>query len=135
MNILRSVKRYPVFFYVILTFAISWGGLLFIIGGPGQITVVASRFSDLLPMVILAILSGPSISGILLTFLVEGRTGFKDFKLSLTKKVNQRWYWLVLLGAPLAVSMVYFTLSLFSSKFVPGIITVDNKLSHAIAGL
>ncbi len=134
MNILSFVKRHSVLTYFILTFVISWGGLLLVIGGPNQIAVVTPKFNELLPIVILAILAGPSISGILLTILV-GRKSFREFKLNLTRKVNLKWYLFVLLGALLAVGAVYFLLSLFSSKFTPGIITADGKIPHLIMGI
>jgi len=135
VNILKIFKRYPVLAYFILTFVISWGGLLLAVGGPDQITLTTLKFNDLLPIVILAILAGPSISGILLTVFAGGKKELSELKSSLTRKTNPKWYLSVLLGAPLAVGMIYFFLSLFSSKFIPGIFSADDKVSHLVMGL
>ena len=72
------IRRHPVLTYYALTFAISWGGLLLVIGGPGGIPGTPEQFETLLPFVILALLAGPSVAGILLTGLVSGRAGLRE---------------------------------------------------------
>jgi len=67
------IKRHPVLTYFALTFAISWGGILMVIG-PGGILGTAEQAGVLEPSVYLAMLAGPSVAGILLTgLLTEGR--------------------------------------------------------------
>ena len=73
MFILNFIKRHPVFLYFLLTFAISWGGIVWAIGGFSQLTVFTDRFNSLLPLVILAILLGPSLTGLLMVALVNGK--------------------------------------------------------------
>jgi hypothetical protein len=51
--------RHPVPTYFALTFAISWGGVLLVIGGPRGIPGTREQFEKLLPFAILAMLAGP----------------------------------------------------------------------------
>lgn len=132
MNI---IKRYSIFFYFLITFIISWGGIVLVAGGPSQILSFTEAFNQKLPLAILAILAGPSFTGILMTGIVEGKEGFRELKRHVTKRVNLKWYGLTLLGAPIMVAAVYFFLSLFSSYYGFGFISSDNKISYIIAGL
>ena len=136
MKISVFVKRYPVPVYFTLTFIISWGGILFIAGGPGSILRVSTQFDTLLPAVILAILAGPSVSGILLTALVDGKKGFREIKSRLlTWRAGIRWYAIALLAAPLLMMAIYAALSLLSPAFSPGLFAAESKLSHLLMGL
>lgn len=132
---MNTIKRYSIFFYFLLTFIISWGGIVLVAGGPSKITLFTETFDQKLPLAILAILTGPSLVGILLTGIVDGKEGFRDFRRHLTKRVNLKWYGLTLLGAPIMVAAVYLFLSLFSSNYGFGFISSDNKISYIIAGL
>jgi len=106
------IKSHPVLTYFVLTFAISWGGLLLVIGGPGRILGTSEKFDMLLPFVILALLAGPSVSGILTTALVDGKAGFREFQSRLVKwRVGIRWYAIALLVAPLLIMAIYLMLS------------------------
>jgi hypothetical protein len=67
---------HPVLAYYVLTFAISWGGILLVVGGPGGIPGTADQIASLMPLAIIFMLFGPSLAGILMTGLVAGR---KDF--------------------------------------------------------
>jgi membrane protease YdiL (CAAX protease family) len=135
-NIKDFIKRNPVLCYFALTFAISWGGVLLAIGGPGGITGTSGQFDRLLPVVILALLSGPSAAGILLTGLFDGRTGLLEFWSRLLKwRFVIRWYALALLFAPLLFAVLLLVLSLLSSEFLPGIFTAGNKTSHLMMAL
>jgi uncharacterized protein len=72
------LERKPVPSYFALTFAISWGGVLIVVG-PGGFPGTADDFERLLPAAVLAMIAGPSIAGILLTGLVHGRAGLRAF--------------------------------------------------------
>ncbi|MDH4212047.1 MAG: CPBP family intramembrane metalloprotease [candidate division WOR-3 bacterium] len=136
MRISVFIKRHPVPVYFALTFIISWGGILLVIGGPGRILCTSEQFDKLLPFVILAILAGPSVSGILLTALAYGRTGLREVKSRLFMwRVGIRWYAVALLAAPLLMMAIYSILSLLSPEFFPGILAAENKLSHLLMGL
>ena len=96
--------------YFTLTFALSWGGLLLLIGGPGAILGTSERTD---PYVYLAMLVGPAVAGILPAGLVHGRAGLCDLLTRLTRwRVSARWYAVALLTAPLLVTATSFALSL-----------------------
>ncbi len=130
------MKRHPVPSYFTLAFAISWGGLLLAIGGPGAVFRIDERFEMLLPLMILTLLAGPSISGVLLTGIFYGKTGLRDFLSRLLRwRVGARWYAVALLTAPLLFLAILLPLSQSSSVFLPGLFTAGDKASHLIMGL
>jgi len=135
-SIKAFINRHPVLTYFVLTFVISWGGLLLTVGGPARILSTSEQFDTLLPFVIMVILAGPSVSGILLTVLVIGKQGLREVKARLFRwRLGVRWYAVVLLAAPLLMTAIYLMLSLLSPKFLPGIFTAENKLFHLLMGL
>ncbi len=134
-NIIAIIKRHPVSTYFALTFAISWGGVLIVVG-PGGIPGTKEQFETLLPIAILAMLAGPSVSGILLTALIHGRAGLRDFLSRLLKwRVGVRWYAAALLTAPLLLAALLLSLSLTSPVFLPGIFTSNDKAAHVLFGI
>ena len=135
MSILNFIKRYPVLIYFILTFAISWGGMLRVIGLSG-FPGTTEQINKLLPSAILALLAGPSVVGLLLTDLVHGRAGFRDFLSRLLKwRVGIGWYAVAFLLAPLLFAVILFVLLLLSTHFLPGIFAAKDKMSHLMFGL
>jgi uncharacterized protein len=81
-------------------------------------------------------LAGPSVAGILLTGLVDGRAGLSEFRSRLLKwRVGVRWYAVALLTAPILYVAVLFALSLISPKFLPGIFTTSDKASLLLIGI
>jgi membrane protease YdiL (CAAX protease family) len=130
------VKRHPVPVYFGLAFAISWGGILALIGGPGRIPGTAEQVGALFPLVMLAWFAGPSLSSVLLTGLLNGRAGLRDLLARfLTWRVGARWYAVALLFAPLVVTAVLVPLSLLSPAFVPGIVSTQDKVSLLVMGI
>ena len=120
----RFVERHPLVVYFALAFVISWGGLLWTAGGPGGIPVAPGRVDALLPGMILSVLAGPSIAGILLVGLVDGRAGLRAFGSRLLLwRVEARWYLWALLTAPLLMTALLLALSMASPVFLPGIVT------------
>lgn len=132
MTTIKSfIKKHPVLTYFVLTFAISWGAILILVGPEG---IPVS--SDQAVMLGMAILLGPSIAGILLTGLTSGRVGFRQLLSRLLRwKVSARWYAVALLTAPLTTAVVLLALSLFSTEFVPSVLTSDNKISLIMTGI
>lgn len=125
------INRHSVLLYFVLTFVLSWGSILSVVG-PG----VKKLPDTQLPLVYLAILAGPSSAGLLLTGLVDGRVGFRALLSRLLRwRVEARWYAVALLTAPLLATMVSLALALFSSVFLPSIITTDAKASLLLSGL
>ncbi|UCG92778.1 MAG: CPBP family intramembrane metalloprotease [candidate division WOR-3 bacterium] len=137
MTVIKAfIQRNPVLAYFILTVAISWGGVLLVIGGPSGILGIKEQFETLLPIVILVLLAGPSVAGVLLTGLVDGRAGLNKFRLRLFRwRVGARWYAVALLTTPLLMMAIYLALSHLSLEFLPGIFTADDKVSHLLMGL
>jgi GNAT superfamily N-acetyltransferase len=94
-----SMKWWPLLVYYALAFAISWGGVLMVVG-PRGISGTAAQFEALLPFVVLAMLAGPSVAGILSTGLFHGEAGFRELRSQLLKwRVGARWYAIALLAA------------------------------------
>jgi uncharacterized protein len=128
------IKQHPVLTYFALTFAISWGGILLVIGGPGGIPPTPDQFDLLLPVVVMALMAGPSVAGTVLTGLVYGRAGFRESLSRLLRwRVGVRWYAVALLTAPLLMTAV--ALSLLSTDFLPGLLTAGDKAGFLLFGI
>ncbi len=124
-------KRHPVLTFYAVVFVISWGGFLIAVGPTTRMEVV-----DIPPGAILSTVAGPVVGGILLTGLVYGRAGFREFRSRLFRwRVGARWYALALLTAPLVVAAVTFALSLASPIFLPGIVRADDKVAYLLFNL
>ena len=124
-SIKAFIKSHPLLSYFALTFAISWGGMLLIIGagGPGGY-----------PM--LAWVAGPPIAGILMTGLLYGKVGFRDLLGRMTRwRVSARWYAVALLTYPLLVTVMLLAFSPSSPEFLPRIFTTDDKASVLLFGI
>jgi membrane protease YdiL (CAAX protease family) len=135
-TIIGLIKKYPVLTYYVLTFVISWGGILLVIGGLSGIPGTSEQFETLLPILLLAMLAGPSTAGILLTGLVHGRVGFREFISRLLKwRVGIRWYAVAFLTAPLLITVIPLTLSLFFPEFLPRLFAIDHKASLLLFGI
>jgi membrane protease YdiL (CAAX protease family) len=130
------IKRHPVLTYYALTFALSWGVILIVVGGPGGIPGTSSQIARLVRPVTAALFIGPAVAGLLLTGLVDGRAGFRELFSRLLKwRVGARWYAVALLTAPLVWTAVLLALSLRSPVFLPGIVTTSNKVSLLLLGI
>ena len=127
--------RHAVVTYFVLTFLISWGGILAVLG-PGAFTGATAPTEALLPLVYLAMFAGPSVAGILMTAAVDGKGGFHDLRSRLLRwRVDVRWYAAALLTAPLVMIAVLLPLSLTSAGFLPGVFASDDKVSLLGIGL
>jgi membrane protease YdiL (CAAX protease family) len=136
MTVKAFIKRHPVLTYYTLVFAISWGGILMLIGGPSNIPGTAEQVGSLFSFALIALFAGPSIAGILMNYLVDGREGLRKLKLRLLQwRVPPRWYAVALLTGPLSVAAVLFGLSLFSQGFLPGIVTEKDKVTLVLFGI
>jgi hypothetical protein len=138
MKTIRSfIKRHPVLSYCAMVFAISWGGILLVVGlGPGGMPATKEQVGTLMPFMLLALFAGPSVAGILMTGLVYGRAGFRNLLARMARwKVGARWYAVALLTAPLLVTATLLALSLTSPEFLPGIFTSDEKVRLLLFGI
>jgi len=118
MKILGLIKRFPVFSYFCLVFIISWGGCI-LFGGSNFIQGQSMEIKDTMLMG-LAMLAGPSLSGITLTYLADGKEGLQSL-FSRVKKwnVEGKWY-AVLVIFPLLILLVLIILSrTFTPELTP----------------
>ena len=121
--------------YFALTFAISWGCILMVVG-PGGIPAPTEQALTLLGVAILAMLPGPSVAGILLTGLVSGRAGLRELLSRLLRwRVGARWYAVALLTAPVLATATLLALLQGSPVFLPGILASDDKASVLLVGI
>ena len=130
------IKTHPILSYYAVVFAISWGGVLLLVGGPGAIPGTPQQIDSLIWFVVLTLELGPPVAGLLLTGIVSGRRGYADlFKRLLRWRVGVRWYAVALLTAPLVAVGVLLGLSLTSSEYLPAIVTTEDKTSVLLVGL
>ena len=130
------IKRHQVLTYYILVFVISLGGILILIGGPGNIPGTKEQAEKLFIPALLVMFSGPFVSGILMNFFVDGKEGLCKLLLRLLQwRVKARWYAVAVLTGPLLVAAVLFTLSIFDKAFLPGIVTTNDKIGSLIFGI
>jgi hypothetical protein len=60
MKTIRTfLKRHPVLAYYALVFAISWGGLLIVVGGPSGIPATPEQVETPFPFALLAMFAAP----------------------------------------------------------------------------
>jgi membrane protease YdiL (CAAX protease family) len=135
-SIMAFIRRRPVLTYYVFTFAISWGGMLLVIGGPGGIPATAEQFERLFPFVMLALFAGPSVSSLLLTAFLDGKAGLRELLARLLRwRVGVRWYAIALLTAPLFYLALTLALSRFSPGFLPSILVTPDKTSLLLMGI
>ena len=135
-TVMSFIKKHPMLTYFALAFAISWGGILLVVGGPDAIPSPSEQAMKLLPVAILVMLVGPSVAGLLLTGLVDGRAGFRELLSRLfTWRAGIGWYAVALLTTPVLATLILLALSLFSPDFLPAIFTTDDKASLMLIGI
>jgi uncharacterized protein len=137
MRTIRAfVKRHPLLSFYVLAFAITWGGLIMVVGGPSEILGSPEKFETRFGLVLLAWLAGPSVASILMTGLLYGRAGLRGLLTRMTRwRVGARWYAVALLTAPLLSVSVLFALSLISSEYLPTILTTSDKGALLLLGI
>jgi membrane protease YdiL (CAAX protease family) len=133
-TVIAFAKKHPVLTYYAVAFAISWGGILVVVGPGGFLTTTST--SSTFALAGFASILGPSLAGVLLTSLVDGRAGWRDLLLRLRRwRVGARWYAVALLTAPLVTILTLLALSLGSPAFAPAISTAEDKASLLMSGI
>lgn len=133
--LVASVGRHQVAAYFALTFAISWGGVLAVLGASG-VPAAPDEFARVIPYAIAVMLLGPSLASLFLTTLLDGRAGLRTLPARLLDwRVGARWYAVALLLAPFVSLVILLALSLVSPVFVPGLIATDDKAGRLAFGL
>lgn len=106
------VARNPVVAHVLVTVAISWGGAVLAIGGAGAMRGTTPGSDPRFVSALMAMLSGPSLTGVLLTAFVSGRAGLREYlSRLLTWRVGAAWYAFALLAAPAVMAITLFVLA------------------------
>jgi hypothetical protein len=126
MKVKAFAQRHPVSVYFVLAFGISWIGSL-LTGGPIFVRGESVEPKDLWPMGI-AVLAGPCVAGLVMSYLVEGKAGLKTLFSRMPRwRVGGRWY-AALLVFPVLLLAVSLALSVWVSPelgptfFAPGIL-------------
>ena len=120
----RFFRKHPVVSFYALTFAISWSGVLLVIGGPGAIPGTPEQVEARMLYAVLALFAGPSITGLVMTGLVHGRAGYRDLLWRLVKwRVGIGWYAAALLIAP----VVFIGVGLLSPSYYPSLFVASDK--------
>lgn len=133
-TIVAFMKKKPVPAYYLMVFTISWGGLLVLTGG--RVPGTKEQVDGLFPLALLILFAGPSISGLLMTALVFGKAGFRNYSSRLLKWRVGIGYWAAaLLTGPVLVAAVLLALSLVSKDYLPGIVGADNKIALLVFGV
>lgn len=129
-------RRHPVASYVVLTFATSWGGVLLVTGGPGGMQGPLPEDDPVFPLAVLAMIAGPAVSALVLTALIDGRSGLLEFRSRLLDwRAGPGWYIVALLAAPGLVMVAHAALALVSPEFRPGILLADDAAARVLLGV
>ena len=129
------LRSHPLVAYYALVFAISWGGMLVVVGPSGLFNSKANPVV-LTQFIYLVALAGPSVAGILMTGLLGGKAGLRDLLSSLLRwRVGARWWLVALLTAPLLMAAIIFGLSLTSPAYVPAIVTTGDRPGLLMSGV
>ena len=112
------LARHPAIAYFVLTFTLSWIGALAVAAPHLLRGEPIPKFAGL--MMFPAMLLGPSVVGILLTSVVDGRDGLRDL-FSRTRRllVPPRWYAALLIPPVLVLTTLYAMKTFVSPAFAP----------------
>lgn len=129
------IERFAALTYFILTFIITWGSIFLVVGSVG-FPISREQIDAAGPMVYVGMLIGPSLAGILMIGLVEGRAGYRALFSRLGKwRVGIHWYAVALLTVPLLVLTILYLLSLTDPEYLPAFTTSDNRIGLVITGV
>lgn len=113
------VRLHPLLVYFALAFGISWGAIACVVAMTGVNLAAPQPMATALFFV--AMLLGPSVSGLILTALMEGRAGLRQLGSRLLRwRVGVGWYAIALLTAPLLILAILWPMSaLIAADFTP----------------
>jgi len=133
MNESNFIKRYSLLIFFVLTFLISWIGVYIVIA-PKFWTKAVIEFSDLGVMAF-AMLNGPFIAGLLMTYLADGKSGLEELFTKMRKyKVAGRWYLPVIIF-PCLLLVVSVLLGFFISPELAPTFGILGVIGGPMAGL
>jgi membrane protease YdiL (CAAX protease family) len=125
--------------YFLLTFLISWGAILCIVGPNGGLPATSEEAKQAIG---LGLLLGPSFAAFALTAVLKGKEGLRELLLptDVNPCQNQNkgcsYYALAILIAPLSSMITLLILSTFVSEaYTPKLLTSTDKTSLVITGI
>lgn len=134
MQMNAFVQRHPAASYFLLAIALSWGGIVAIIG-TGSLPASVAQAERLFVPVYLAMLVGPSVGGLVVTALTGGGAGLRAYRERLLVwRVDVGWYAVALLSAPIAIALTLLLLSAVSPGFVPAVSGRDLQIYDLTLG-
>jgi membrane protease YdiL (CAAX protease family) len=135
MSTMRALAaRAPLTTYFVMTFAVSWGCILLVLGSGGLWD--SDRFEERVPVAVLALLAGPSVASVVTTALVDRRPGLRRLWSRLRRwRVGPGWYGIAMLTAPVVVTATLVALSLASTDYLPAIFTADDRATLLLSGI
>jgi membrane protease YdiL (CAAX protease family) len=118
MGITGFIQRHPLLTYFLLAFAISWGAD-FGVAWPKYSRGAPVGFNEA-RLMFLPTLAGPSIAGIALTAIVDGRAGLRDLFSRMGRwRVGWRWYSVILIFPILILVVLLALTNMLSPSFAP----------------
>ena len=103
MKPLEVIKNRPIISFFILTFMLSWSGIIIVSFFTG-IPAPSKTFESIAPFAILPLVIGPTIVSFLLIGIIYGKNGFKNlFSRLLRWKHNVKWYVFAIVTLPMNI--------------------------------
>lgn len=124
--------------YFLLTFIISWGAILCIVGPNGGLPATSEEAKQAIG---LGLLLGPSFAAFALTAVLKGKEGLRELLLPMNvnpccQNKGCSYYALAILIAPLSSMITLLILSTFVSEaYTPKLLTSTDKTSLVITGI
>src|SRR5438105_9429810 len=118
MNIKTFIQRHPVATYFVMAFIISWLGAFLVVAPEIVRGEAIPHLAGLLMFPVLLI--GPSLTGLTLTCIADGRSGLRDLFSRMGRwHVDVRWYAALLIPPVLILAVLLTLRSLVSPVFTP----------------
>ena len=112
------IRNSPVFSYFVLTFAISWTCALLVAAPELMHHAALSTRTGILMFP--AMLVGPSVTGIVLARVVDGRSGVTDLSHRIFgRRIPARWFAALLIPPTLIVGLLFCLEKFVSSDYAP----------------
>lgn len=129
------IRKQPVLSYFLLTFLISWSGILIMSLFMGMPTT-SEKFSNIGPVALIPCLLGPTIVSLLLKGRLYGRDGLRELKSRFFRwRIRIVWYLFAMLFIPVLLSVILLILSNYSTDYIPKILTESDTWQLVLTGV